>query len=65
MSCGAGLGSNQQPSACEMGWAAWDYHFCWSRRFTMGEFGVLEHPVQKFGPILACRFDLEATAHRR
>ena len=41
------------PSACEMGWAAWDYRFCWSRRFRMAELGVLEHAVQKFGPILA------------
>ena len=41
------------PSACEMGWAACDYRFCCSGHFGMAELGLLEHPVQKFGPILA------------
>jgi hypothetical protein len=41
------------PAACEMGWAACDYRFCCSGHFGMAELGLLEHPVQKFGPILA------------
>ena len=51
--CLAHLGAPDQPSACEMGWATRDYRFCWPGRFGMAELGLLEHPVQKFGPILA------------